>query len=182
MRWHHGARPALTAERRRVGRVQGVPDVLRQAEQAGDDGGVRRLQGANPASSLTIDAVRHTLRNQAQQYREERGARGAADPAVAHGLHAAVHREPVSDHDLTADGKTFDAEVEHPVTKRPFKPEITSILDVATRRCVGFSIALKENVISVTEALRNSCCDHGIQRFSTPTVVPATKTRRSTAM
>ncbi|SMC39125.1 hypothetical protein [Rhizobium sp. RU36D] len=62
----------------------------------------------------------------------------------------------------TADGKTFDAEVEHPVTKRPFKPEITSILDVATRRCVGFSIALKENVISVTEALRNSCCYYSI--------------------
>lgn len=62
----------------------------------------------------------------------------------------------------TADGKTFDAEVADPVSSRPMKPEITSVLDVATRKCVGFAISRKENVIAVTEALRRSCLIHGV--------------------
>ena len=40
----------------------------------------------------------------------------------------------------TADGTTFDAEIQHPVHGRPFKPEVTFILDVATRRCVGMPV------------------------------------------
>lgn len=62
----------------------------------------------------------------------------------------------------TADGKTFDAEVADPVSRRPMRPEITSILDVATRKCVGFAISRKENVIAVKEALRRACAGHGI--------------------
>ena len=33
----------------------------------------------------------------------------------------------------TADGHCFDAEVAHPMHGKPFRPEITSIIDVATR-------------------------------------------------
>lgn len=62
----------------------------------------------------------------------------------------------------TADGKTFDAEVADPVSGRPMRPEITSVLDVATRKCVGYAVSRKENVIAVTEALRRSCSTHGI--------------------
>ncbi|WP_228156838.1 Mu transposase C-terminal domain-containing protein [Fuscovulum blasticum] len=62
----------------------------------------------------------------------------------------------------TADGKTFDAEVADPVSGKPMRPEITSVLDVATRRCVGYAVSRKENVIAVTEALRRSCSTHGI--------------------
>ncbi|ARE40877.1 Transposase [Rhodovulum sp. P5] len=62
----------------------------------------------------------------------------------------------------TADGKTLDAEVADPVSHRPMKPEITSILDVATRRCVGVAVSRKEGVIAVTEALRRASCAHGI--------------------
>lgn len=62
----------------------------------------------------------------------------------------------------TADGKTFDAEVADWKTHRPMKPEITSILDVATKKCVGIAISRKENTIAVTEALRVACVDHGI--------------------
>lgn len=117
---------------------------------------------ANPASSLTIDAVRHTLRTKLNNIEKNVGREGLLTlrSRMAYMQRSTENLFPTTIY--TADGKTFDAEVEHPVTKRPFKPEITSILDVATRRCVGFSIALKENVISVTEALRNSCCDHGI--------------------
>ncbi len=62
----------------------------------------------------------------------------------------------------TADGKTFDAEVAHLLTGQPFRPEITSVVDVFTRKCVGFSISLKENVIAVADALRRASVEHGI--------------------
>lgn len=62
----------------------------------------------------------------------------------------------------TADGKTFDAEVAHPIHGQPFRPEITSIVDVATRRCVGFSVGLAENSSGVVDALRHACETSGI--------------------
>ena len=62
----------------------------------------------------------------------------------------------------TADGKTFDALVEHPVHHRPFRPEITTVLDVVTRKIVGWSVGLAENTVVVAEALRRACESHGI--------------------
>lgn len=61
-----------------------------------------------------------------------------------------------------ADGKTLDSEVADPVSRRPIRPEITSVVDVATRKCVGYAVSRKENVIAVTDALRRSCSAHGI--------------------
>jgi putative transposase len=54
------------------------------------------------------------------------------------------------------DGHTFKAEVAHPVHGRPFRPEITSILDVRTRRWVGWSAALSENTHGIADALRHA--------------------------
>lgn len=111
---------------------------------------------------LTMDEVRYTLRNKLNNIEKHVGREGL------HTLKARLAYVQRSTDNLwpttiyTADGKTFDAEVAHPITGRPFKPEITSVLDVATRRCVGFAVSLKENVIAVTEALRNACCDFGI--------------------
>lgn len=62
----------------------------------------------------------------------------------------------------TADGTTFDAEVLHPGHGQPFKPEITAVLDVATRRCVGISVALSESALTVLDALRMACCYGGV--------------------
>lgn len=62
----------------------------------------------------------------------------------------------------TADGKTFDAEIADPVTKRPIRPEITTVMDVVTRKVVGLSLARSENQRSVAEALRNACVACGI--------------------
>ncbi|MFT4098799.1 MAG: Mu transposase C-terminal domain-containing protein [Rhodoblastus sp.] len=61
----------------------------------------------------------------------------------------------------TADGTTFDAEVTHPIHGRPFKPEITVIVDVATRRAVGWSAGLAESQLTVADALARAC-DQGI--------------------
>lgn len=53
----------------------------------------------------------------------------------------------------TADGHTFDAEVLNPLSGRPFRPEITTVVDVATRRCMGWSVGLAESRFTVLEAL-----------------------------
>lgn len=61
-----------------------------------------------------------------------------------------------------ADGKTFDAEIAHPIHGQPFRPELTTILDVATRKIVGWSAALDENTFAVVDALRCASATHGI--------------------
>ncbi len=70
----------------------------------------------------------------------------------------------------TLDGTTFDAEVQHPDHGQPFKPEITLVIDVATRRCVGVSVALAESAMSTLDALRMACMGAGL-----PSIVYADK-------
>lgn len=60
------------------------------------------------------------------------------------------------------DGHTFDAEVAHPDHGRPFRPEITTILDVYTRKAVGWSAGLSESTWSVMDALRNAVETNGV--------------------
>lgn len=62
----------------------------------------------------------------------------------------------------TADGHTFDAEVVHPLTGKPFRPEITTVVDIYTRKVVGYSIDLSERTNSVYMALASSIVSHGI--------------------
>ena len=62
----------------------------------------------------------------------------------------------------TADGHTFDAEVAHPRHGRPFRPELTSVLDIATRKCVGWSAGLAESTWAVLDAQRHAVETHGI--------------------
>ncbi|MGC9741876.1 transposase [Pseudomonas capeferrum] len=56
----------------------------------------------------------------------------------------------------TADGHKFDAEVINPLTGKPYRPEITTVLDVATRRVVGVSVGEAESAIGVLDALRDA--------------------------
>ena len=62
----------------------------------------------------------------------------------------------------TADGHTFDAEIAHPAHGKPFRPEVTSVLDVGTRRAMGWSIDLAESGLAVLDALRHACETGGI--------------------
>lgn len=62
----------------------------------------------------------------------------------------------------SADGHTFDAEVQHPLHGRPFRPEITTIIDIATRKVVGWSLDLAESGLAVLDALRHACTTQGI--------------------
>lgn len=60
------------------------------------------------------------------------------------------------------DGHTFDAEVAHPFHGRPFRPEITTAIDIATRKLVGWSVTLAESSLAVLDALRHSVEGCGI--------------------
>ena len=62
----------------------------------------------------------------------------------------------------TADGHTFDAEVSHPRHGKAFRPEITTVLSVPTRRCVGWSAGLAESTWAVMDALRHAVETGGI--------------------
>jgi len=64
-----------------------------------------------------------------------------------------------------ADGHTFDAEVAHPRHGRPFRPEITSVIDAASRRLVGWSIDLAESGLAVLDAIR-----HAVQTGGVPSI------------
>jgi putative transposase len=62
----------------------------------------------------------------------------------------------------TADGHTFDAEVAHPRHGKAFRPEITTVLSVSTRRCVGWSLGLAESTWGVLDAQRHAVEQCGI--------------------
>ena len=62
----------------------------------------------------------------------------------------------------TADGHCFDGEVAHPYHGRPFRPEITPVIDVYSRRIVGWSCDLAESGLAVLDALRMACETWGV--------------------
>ncbi|HTN30576.1 MAG TPA: DNA-binding protein [Pseudomonas sp.] len=62
----------------------------------------------------------------------------------------------------TADGHKFDAEVLNPRTGKPYRPETTTVIDVATRRILGISIGEAESAIGVLDALRDAVTRGGM--------------------
>ncbi|MDO8180189.1 MAG: Mu transposase C-terminal domain-containing protein [Undibacterium sp.] len=62
----------------------------------------------------------------------------------------------------SADGHTFDSEVQHPLHGRPFRPEITTMIDIGTRKAIGWSVGLAESALAVLDALRNAVQNGGI--------------------
>lgn len=65
-----------------------------------------------------------------------------------------------------ADGHCFDAEVQHPLHGRPFRPEISVFIDGGTRRVTGWSLGLAENAIGVADALAT-----GVRLCGLPAIV-----------
>ncbi len=60
------------------------------------------------------------------------------------------------------DGHTFDAEVAHPVSGRPFRPEHTEGIDAVTRKVIGWSIRLAESTWVVIDTIRHGAVSHGL--------------------
>ncbi|MDR5655491.1 DNA-binding protein, partial [Ruixingdingia sedimenti] len=133
-----------------------IPEAYRDYTDA-----VAARQGAQPMT-VTLDQVRHILKHKIKGLDKYVGREGLLTlrSRMAYVTRTTEDMWPTTIY--TADGKTFDAEVADPVSRRPMRPEITSVLDVATRKCVGYAVSRKENVIAVTEALRRSCSTHGI--------------------
>jgi putative transposase len=59
------------------------------------------------------------------------------------------------------DGHTFKAKVRHPEHGYAFAPEVTVIIDAASRFIVGWAFSLSENQIAVSEALGKGMLKHG---------------------
>lgn len=122
---------------------------------------VERLQAEAPAIAPTYAQAARFVRNLDAITR----AHGRYGPRAIKARKACVSRdtsglEPASVY--TADGHTFDAEVAHPIHGQPFRPEITTVLDVFTRRVVGWSVAISENTWGVMDAIRHAFETSGI--------------------
>ncbi|SON55777.1 hypothetical protein HDIA_2236 [Hartmannibacter diazotrophicus] len=91
--------------------------------------------------------------------------RGRMGPRALRQMKAFVRRD-VSELWPTAvyvtDGHTHHAAVAHPLTGKPFRPEITATIDVVTRRITGWSVALSEATWGTIDALRHAFTTCGV--------------------
>lgn len=123
------------------------------------------INQAQPDEPPSYHAVRRCLKKLDKREGTQARFKGREGALALKARHAYVVRDtsglsPTSVY--TSDGKLFDAEVQHPIHGRPFRPEITPILDVATRKCVGWSVGLVENSRDVMAALRDATINHGV--------------------
>lgn len=114
----------------------------------------------HPAERPSIHVVRRFLNKLSAEVRE----RGRRTPQELKALQPFKRRSTKSLFPcdvFTADGHKFDAEVLNPRTGKPYRPEVTTVLDVATRKAVGISIGEAESTIGVMDALRDAM-QHGM--------------------
>lgn len=62
----------------------------------------------------------------------------------------------------TADGQSGKFYVQNPYTGKPFKPELVTVMDVATRMVVGFAAGLAENSLNTLAALTDAMENYGV--------------------
>jgi putative transposase len=114
----------------------------------------------HPAERPSIHVVRRFLNKLSAEARE----RGRRTPQELKALQPFKRRTTKNLYPcdvFTADGHKFDAEVLNPRTGKPYRPEITTVFDVATRKAVGLSIGESESTVGVLDALRDAI-QHGM--------------------
>lgn len=142
-----------------VNRLEALPSP--QPSPTGRGGDAAGLPSPQPSPTgrggdvPSIHQVRRWL-GKLGNVERERGRRGARDlkNILPHKRRDFMHLKPAAIY--TADGHTFDAEVLNPLSGLPFRPEITTVLDVGTRRCMGWSVGLAESRFTVLEALSHA--------------------------
>lgn len=142
-----------------VNRLEALPSP--QPSPTGRGGNAAGLPSPQPSLAVrggdvpSIHQVRRWL-GKLGNVERERGRRGARDlkNILPHKRRDFLHLKPAAIY--TADGHTFDAEVLNPLSGLPFRPEITTVLDVGTRRCMGWSVGLVESRFTVLEALSHA--------------------------
>ena len=60
------------------------------------------------------------------------------------------------------DGHAMKMKVRHPIHGQEFMPEITLIMDAASRYIVGWSLSLSESHLAVADALRHAMTTNGV--------------------
>lgn len=126
---------------------------------------MRRIELALKDNAMTMPSyhqARYFLEKHVGNVERERGRMGSRE---IKNIKPFIRRDtaPLLPTDVyTADGHTFDAEVANPITGKPFRPEITTVLDVHTRMVVGYSIDLAESGLAVLDAISNAASDYGI--------------------
>lgn len=109
----------------------------------------------------SVDTVRYVLRKLPKAERN----RGRVTGAEYKSLLPFVRRDwsvmPVNGVWI-GDGHGIKMEVIHPATGNPFMAEITLIIDGCTRFVVGWSLALAESQVAVSDALRHAISRHGV--------------------
>ncbi|WP_293266775.1 Mu transposase C-terminal domain-containing protein [Neptunomonas sp.] len=116
----------------------------------------RQFEKQWTGSTPSIHAVRRLLKKVGNVSREH-GRMGAREIKNLMPFVRRTFEQLVPADIYTADGHTFDAEVSHPRHGRPFRPEITTFIDIASRKAVGYSVDLAESGIAVLDALIDSC-------------------------
>lgn len=114
-----------------------------------------------PGDRPSIHQVRRFLNKLSPEARE----RGRRSPQELKALQPFKRRTTMSLSPcdvFTADGHKFDAEVINPRTGKPYRPETTTVIDVATRRILGISISEAESTIGVMDALRDAVSRGGM--------------------
>ena len=118
----------------------------------------------NPASIPSIDAIRRIAKKIPLELLERGSRTGNAMLKIRpHRLRSTANMLPGEG--FTGDGTTFDGLVQHPYEPRAFRPELTLILDIATRKCVGVSVDTSENGLTVLDAFRVACITHCVPYF-----------------
>ncbi|WP_028470019.1 Mu transposase C-terminal domain-containing protein [Neptunomonas japonica] len=116
----------------------------------------REFEKQWPDNTPSVHAVRRLLKKVGNVSREQ-GRMGAREIKNLMPFVRRTFEQLVPADIYTADGHTFDAEVSHPRHGRPFRPEITTFIDIASRKAVGYSVDLAESGIAVLDALIDSC-------------------------
>lgn len=126
---------------------------------------MRRIESALADSDMdvpTYHQARYFLFNTLGNVERERGRMGSREiknikPFVRRDASVLLPTDV-----YTADGHTFDAEVANPMTGKPFRPEITTVMDVHTRMVVGYSVDLAESGLAVLDAISSAASSYGI--------------------
>ncbi|ECC9576494.1 DDE-type integrase/transposase/recombinase [Salmonella enterica subsp. houtenae] len=122
-------------------------------------------QPAMLAAKPSYDVVRRVMNKLPKRER----MRGRVSGAGARALETYSRRDwslmPVNGCWI-CDGKSLNMKVRHPVSRTPFTPELTLIIDGRSRFVVGFSLSYSENQRGVSEAYR-----YAIEKYGKPLFV-----------
>lgn len=118
----------------------------------------------NPPAGVDLpsyDQARRFLRRM-DAIEREKGRRGPREMKNIKGFVRRSTEHMLPSEAYSMNGHTFDAEIAHPLHGRPFRPEITTVIDVSSRRIVGWSAGLAESAWAVMDALRDAVVTNGI--------------------